>query len=127
MRKFLSALTLLLCAFGSLSARTVLKVEGDEDRYNMIRVVNATNQTDFQCRVVLLNENEEMKSMYGIFKLEQTGDHDSCKGWVNKGDLLGVEMPKDYPVKVNATISYMDYPLFDIVVITLTESATDFE
>ncbi len=127
MKRFFMAIALAACTFCSMAARTVLKVEGDEDRYNMIRVVNATNQTNFQCRVVLLNENEETKSVYGVFNLQQTGDHDSCKGWVRQGDLIGIEMPKGYPVEINATISYMDYPLFDIVVVTLTEQATDFE
>lgn len=127
MKKVFSVFTLLLCALCTLSARTVLKVNGDEDRYNMIRVVNSTNQTNFQCRIVLLNDKEEVKSTYGVFNLQQTGDHDSCKGWVKQGELIGVEMPKDFPVQVNATISYMDYPLFDIVVVTLTENATEFE
>lgn len=127
MKKIFALFSMVLCAISTLSARTVLKVDGDENRYNMIRVVNATNQTNFQCRIVMMNENDEVKSVYGIYNLKENGDHDSCKGWVNQGDQIGVELPKDFPVEVNATISYMDYPMFDIVVITLTENATEFE
>lgn len=96
-------------------------VEGSEDVYNRIRVVNHTSQSDFQCRVVYLNDDNTVKSLYGIYYLKGNKDSDSNSSMISRGTRMGIQMPGDFPVPVNFTIEYKDYPIYDMIIIHINE------
>lgn len=102
-----------------------LKIEGPEDSYNMIKVCNQTNFVDFDVTVYALTERDGklvVASGLGNFKLEDKEDTDSAKVKVRFGQWIGVSLP-DGMENVQAVVTYLDLPVFDIIVITLTESS----
>ena len=101
-------------------------VGGSEKSYNQVRVVNETSYTDFHCRVVILNDDKSVKEVYGDFELKEKGDSDSnTKGRKNdrirKGTLIGVQFPKSFTGETSFNVEYKDYPMFDVIVIHLTD------
>jgi len=102
-----------------------LKIEGPEDSYNMIKVCNQTNFVDFDVTVYALTERDGklvVANGLGNFKLEDRDDTDSAKAKVRFGQWIGVSLP-DGMENVQAVVTYLDLPVFDIIVITLTESS----
>ena len=101
-------------------------VEGSEQSYNQVRIVNETPYTDFHCRVVILNEDKTLKEVYGDFALKGKGDSDSNTksgkdSRIPKGALLGVQFPKNFTGETSFYVEYKDYPMFDVIVIHLTD------
>ena len=124
--KKLFILIILLCGLQlTVSAQTMsFTVEGPEETYNQIRVVNETSQEEFICRVVLLSPNGEskVKDLYGVYNLRSQFDHDSNTKWIKRGAEVAIEMPKDFPVEVSFAVEYLDRPIFDIIVIHLHDA-----
>jgi hypothetical protein len=107
-------------------------VDGPEKSYNQVRIVNETPYTDFHCRVVILNEDKTVKEVYGDYELKEKGDSDSnTKGTKNdriqKGTQLAVKFPKNFNKEVSFYVEYRDYPLFDVIVIHLTDKDGGYE
>ena len=101
-------------------------VEGSEQSYNQVRIVNETSYTDFHCRVVILNEDKTQKEVYGDFTLKEKGDSDSNTksgkdSRIQKGALLGIQFPKNFTGETSFYVEYKDYPLFDMIIIHLTD------
>ena len=125
--KFLfSLLAAMLLTVAQTYAKNIFVVEGSEDSYNQIRVVNETSQKDFNCRIVLLNEDETTKEVYGVYNLKEYKDSDINTKRFKQGDKFAIQMPKDFPVEVSFSLEYKDYPLFDAVVVHLTDKTTEF-
>jgi len=124
MRKLTFIIMLLLAGVSGIKAQKMsFTVAGPEETYNQIRVVNETSETDFTCRVVVvLGENDEASEVFGVFNLKEHGDHDAKTKWLKRGTKLVLEMPNDFPENVTMAIEYLDRPLFDIVVIHLTNA-----
>ena len=110
-----------------VSARQVFTIEGPEEDYNQIRVENGTSQVNFRCRIVILDNDDSVLTTYGVFELKEKGDSDSNTSRIPRGTRIGIDMPKDFPVQVSYFIEYRDYPLFDAVIIHLTDETTEFE
>ncbi len=100
-------------------------VQGAEERYNQIRIVNRTSVADFRCRVVKLSEDNQILSVYGDYELNGYDDADSHVGWVERGEKVGVQMPNDFAVPVSVSVEYKDYPVFDIIVIYIGDTNGD--
>ena len=92
-------------------------VEGTEDKYNTIRLINRSSHSDFNCRVVLLNEDNTVQSVYGEFFLKGLNDADSKTRFVHRGTRLGVQMMSDFDGEVTFSIEYKDYPIYDAIYI----------
>lgn len=108
------------------------EVKGDEKSYNQVRVVNETSYTNFHCRVVLLNEDKSVKDVYGDYELKEKGDSDAntksgSESRIKKGEWLGVQFPKNFTEEVSFFVEYKDYPLFDVIVIHLTDKGGGYE
>lgn len=118
---------LLMCGGIMASAQNLkpFTVEGPEGRYNMIRVVNETSQDTLTCRVVVLGEDDQSKEIYGTYYLKSKGDHDSNAKWVDRGAKMALEMPKDFPVETSIAVEYVDRPIWDFIVIHVSD-ATKF-
>ena len=129
MKKRIVVLLALLMSLTAASAREVFSINGPERSYNQIWVVNRTSQENFDCRVVVMNDDKEtVKEVYGIYHLKGYDDRDSNTNKIKRGTTIGVEMPKGFPVKVNLNIEYRDYPFFDAIIITIVDdAANDFE
>ena len=107
-------------------------VEGPEKSYNQIRVVNETSFENFHCRVVILNEDKTVREVYGNYELEERGDSDSNtksrkKERIKKGTLLGVQFPKSFTRKPFFNVEYLNYPMFDVIVIHLMDKDGGYE
>lgn len=105
-------------------------VEGPEKSYNQVRVVNETSLENFNCRVVILNEDKSMKEVYGNFQLQKKGSSDSNTKSVDRipqGSLLGIQFLKNFTGDVSFFVEYKDYPLFDVIIIHLTDKGGEYE
>lgn len=124
MKKFF-LMAILLCGALVASAQNLkpFTVEGPEDKYNMVRVVNETSQDTLNCRVVYLNENGEASNIYGVYNLDGKLDHDSEVKWLYKGTKMALEMPKDFPVETTIAVEYVDRPVWDFIIIHVTDAS----
>ncbi len=114
-----------ICMF----AQTTLTIEGSEDSYNQIRVINETSQENFYCRVSVIRKGKTKKEVYSIFELKGKKDIDSKTNInrIQQGEQIVIEMPKNFPVKVSFSLEYKDYPLWDAILIHIYDETTQFE
>ena len=124
MKKIL-LMTILLCGALVASAQNIkpFTVEGPEGKYNMIRVVNETSQDTLTCRIVILGEENQTKEIYGTYNLTSKFDRDSKTKWVDRGTKMALEMPKDFPVETTIAVEYVDRPVWDFIVIHVTDAS----
>ena len=124
MKKFF-LMAILLCGALVASAQNIkpFTVEGPEGKYNMIRVVNETSQDTLTCRVVILGEENQTKEIYGTYNLTSKFDRDSKTKWVDRGTKMALEMPKDFPVETTIAVEYVDRPVWDFIVIHVTDAS----
>lgn len=126
MKRIILNLLLLVLPLAA-SARMLLTVDGPNKSYSRVLVVNETSQEKFRCRVVLLDDKDEMKSVYGYFSLDEFGDEDSKISRIENGTHLGIEIPKNFPVETSFAVEYLKRPVFGVIVIHLIDAAADFE
>ena len=124
-----------LFAAGSVFAQQKIRsfeVKGSEKSYNQVRVVNETSYENFRCRVVILNADSTVKEVYGDYVLNERGDSDANTksgkdSRINQGALLGIQFPKSFTGETSFFVEYKDYPLFDVIVIHLTDKGGEYE
>lgn len=118
---------LSMLAFISVEAKTTFKVEGPHNVYRRIRVINQTSQENFDCRFVLLKENEDGSltrgEVYGIYHLKGRNDIDTNTKWIDKGTLVGIEMPAGFPEDIEVSVEYNSVAIR----VTLIDKNTKFE
>lgn len=118
---------LSMLAFISVEAKTTFKVEGPHNVYRRIRVINQTSQENFDCRFVLLKENEDGSltrgEVYGIYHLKDRNDIDTNTRWIDKGTLVGIEMPAGFPEDVEVSVEYNSIAIR----VTLLDKNSKFE
>ena len=118
---------LSVLAFISVEAKTTFKVEGPHNVYRRIRVINQTSQENFDCRFVLLKENEDgtltRGEVYGIYHLKGRNDIDTNTRWIDKGTLVGIEMPAGFPEDVEVSVEYNSVAIR----VTLLDKNSKFE
>ncbi len=118
---------LSMLAFISVEAKTTFKVEGPHNVYRRIRVINQTSQENFDCRFVLLKENEDgtltRGEVYGIYHLKGRNDIDTNTRWIDKGTLVGIEMPAGFPEDVEVSVEYNSIAIR----VTLLDKNSKFE
>ncbi len=128
MKKAISLVVFLMAAVSVFAQQEKMTfvVEGPEDFYNQVRVVNETPYTDFHCRVVILNDDKTVKEVYGDYELKEKGDSDSNtksgkENRIPKGAQLAVKFPKNFQKELDFYVEYRDFPLFDVIIIHLTD------
>ncbi len=102
-------------------------VDGPEDSYNMIRVINHSSHSDFKCRVVFLTEDDRVRSTYGTYSLKGYDDADSNSKIIRQGTRVGIQMAKDFPAEVNFSVEYRDYPLYDAIFIYILDANSSYD
>lgn len=126
MKKFILFILSML-AFISVEAKTTFKVEGPHNVYRRIRVINQTSQENFDCRFVLLKENEDgtltRGEVYGIYHLKGRNDIDTNTRWIDKGTLVGIEMPAGFPEDIEVSVEYNSVAIR----VTLLDKNSKFE
>ena len=121
MRKIFFFLAALMTAAVVMAENKMsFTVNGPEDRYNRIKMVNHTSYSNFDCRVFFLNEDESVGELYGIYNLKGYDDADSKTLWVDRNTKLGISFPDELPGEVDFLVEYKDYPLYDFIVIYIT-------
>ena len=123
----LTATLLAVFLWAQDSSKLSFVIGGSEKTYNQIRVENETSQENFHCRVVVLNDDNSIREVYGEYQLGERNDSDSKTQWINRGTKVGVQMPKDFPGEVKISVEYRDYPLFDAIVIHLTDAEGGYD
>jgi len=122
MRKFFFLLAALMTAAVVMAENKMsFTVNGPENRYNRIKVVNHSSYSNFECRVFVLNEDESAGELYGIYNLKGYDDADSNTRWVEKNTKLEISIPDELPGEVDFLVEYKDYPLYDFIIIYITD------
>lgn len=128
MKRTILSVLIMMAAMAVFAQQQMMtfKVKGEEKTYNQVQVVNETSYTDFHCRVVVLNADSTEKEVYGDYVLKEKGDSDSntksgTNSRIKKDSLLGIKFPKNFKEEVSFFVEYKDYPMFDIIVIHLTD------
>ena len=123
-RVFLSVWFLMVAMSIFAQSEMSFVVEGPEKSYNQVRVVNETSYDNFHCRVVILNADSTLKEVYGEYELKEKGDSDmntKSGSRILQGSLLGIQFPKTFTGETSFYVDYRDYPLFDVIIIHLTD------
>ena len=124
MKKTVLMLVCTLLSFAGLYAEKIrFTVAGSEGRYNQIRLVNKTGASNFDCIAYFLDKDGEKyiaREPLGAFHLDKIGGRDTCTSinLINQGDHIGIVVPEEVG-QVSYVVSYKDYPLFDIIEVTL--------
>ena len=127
MKKIVFTIVLLVATMAVFAQKEMnFVVAGNEQSYNQVKVVNETSYTDFHCRVVVLNADSTLKEVYGDYTLKEKGDSDSntksaSENRIKQGSLLGIRFPKNFTGETSFYVEYKDYPLFDVIIIHLTD------
>lgn len=122
MRKFFFLFAALMTAAVVMAENKMsFTVNGPENRYNRIKVVNHSSYSNFECRVFVLNEDESAGELYGIYNLKGYDDADSNTRWVEKNTKLEISIPDELPGEVDFLVEYKDYPLYDFIIIYITD------
>ena len=107
--------------------KMVFTVGGPEERYNQIRVINHTSLPEFKCRVVYLNDDNTVKSLFGEYSLKGYDDNDSNANDLRRGYRIGIQMANDCPIDVTFSIEYKDYPFYDAILIYVTDHSSAYD
>lgn len=126
MKKTFIMLICTLLSFAGLYAEKIrFTVGGSEGRYNQIKVINQTKASNFDCIAYFLDKDGEKyiaREPLGAFHLDKTGSRDTCTNikLISQGEHIGIAVPDEVGA-VSYVVSYKDYPLFDIIEITLLD------
>ena len=127
MKKLFFILLACLMTTGLMAkSKMTFVVAGEEESYNMIKVVNETAMDDITCRVVIVEDDDSVAAVYGIYKLKGRYDSDTCAKRVWRGTRLGVQMPNDFKKEVSFSVEYKDYPVWDMIIIHLRDAEGSF-
>lgn len=118
-----SMLCVLFCIGGLYAEKIRFTVGGSEGRYNQIKVVNQTKASNFDCIAYFLDKDGEKyiaREPLGAFHLGEMSSKDTCTSinLIDKGTHIGIVVP-DEVGPVSYVVSYKDYPLFDIIEVSL--------
>lgn len=124
MKKTFIMLICTLLSFAGLYAEKIrFTVTGSEGRYNQIKIVNKTTASNFDCIAYFLDKDGEKyiaREPLGAFHLGEVSSKDTCTSinLIDKGTHIGIVVP-DEVGPVSYVVSYKDYPLFDIIEVSL--------
>ena len=118
-----SMLCALFCIGGLYAEKIRFTVGGSEGRYNQIKVINQTKASNFDCLAYFLDKDGEKyiaREPLGAFHLGEMSSKDTCTSinLIDKGTHIGIVVP-DEVGPVSYVVSYKDYPLFDIIEVSL--------
>lgn len=116
----------MLISLTQMNAKNIFVIEGPEETYNQIRIVNETSQTDFQCRIVILKDDDTTDRVYGVYDLKGFGDVSSQTTRIARGTKIAIQLPKNFPGEGFCSLEYKDYPFFDAIIVHLNDEQTEF-
>ena len=128
MKRFFVILSAILMAFtATAKGKMTFVVGGPEEKYNQIRVVNETSMTNFTCRVVVVDGENKVASVYGVYNLSEWKSSDSHTSGIWRGTKMGIQMPNDFKGELDFDVEYLDLPIFDIILIHLHDKKSSFK
>ena len=101
-------------------------IEGSENTYNQVRLINRTSLTDIRCRVVVLDDADNILSVYGVYNMSGYDDADFITDRIRRGTKIGLQFPEDFKHELLYSVEYRDYPFFDAVVVYLYDKNGEF-
>ena len=123
---FVSILLLSATLFAVAQEKMSFVVGGPETTYNQIRVVNETSLPDLSVRVVVLDQDDKIITVYGEYVLNGIGDTDSHTSFIAMGAKIGIQLPKDFATPLAFNVEYKDYPFFDAIIVHLRDKGSEF-
>ena len=129
MKKIIAVLAVVLTAAVMQAAnKMTFVVGGSEEVYNLIKVINETSVDEITCRVVIVEDDDNVADVYGIYNLKGFKDSDSHTNRIHRGTKLGIQLPKDFEEQLSFDVEYVDRPLFiDYIVIHLRDNDSRFD
>ena len=129
MKKILVLFAAVLMACSTMAANKMkFVVEGPEEVYNLIKVVNETSIDSLTCRIVVVDDDDNVKAVYGTYEFDGKKDTDSKVDRIWRGTTLGIQFQKDFKDELTFDVEYVDRPLFvDFIVIHLRDKVSGFE
>ncbi len=126
-KKYIILLIAVLATILPVGAKHIIEIEGPESSYNQIWLVNQTSKQNFECRVSVLNSDETVDKVYGIYAMKEKGDKDVNTNKIARGTKISIEFPSDLQIETKYTIEYKDFPLFDVVIIQLFDKDKEWK
>lgn len=122
MKKFFFLFTACLIAVSAMAKdKMVFVVSGPEEVYNQIRVINESSLDDFTCRVVIVDNADNVQAVYGHYHLNGKEDTDSNLDRIWRGTRVGIQLPNDFEKELSFDVEYVDRPFFDYIIIHLRD------
>jgi len=128
MKKLFFILMVCLVSVGVMAkSKMSFVVGGDEESYNMIKVINETSMEEITCRVVIIEDDDHVAAVYGLYHLKGRSDSDTSTKRIWRGTKVGIQMPNDFKGEVAFDVEYKDFPVWDMIVIRLHDAKAAFD
>ena len=101
--------------------KMIFTIDGGEEKYNHIRLFNETSVPVFNCRVVILDENNKIQSVYGEYKFKRIDDQAGHTSTIMSGTKLGIQLPQEFDQEVSFVVEYKNFPVFDAIFVRLRD------
>ena len=128
MKKMIVMMAVIAMSCGLAQAGQIMvQVAGPAKKYSQVKLENNTNVENFQCRIVTLKKEKGeyvQKDVYNVYDIDRKGDIDTNTSPVKRGVMLGLELPKDFPNDVKASVEYRSYPGNEVIQIHLYNTQT---
>jgi len=127
MKRFFFVIAAILMAANIMAEEKFsFVIEGSENTYNQVRLINRTSLTDIRCRVVVLDDADNILSVYGVYNMSGYDDADFITDRIRRGTKIGLQFPEDFKHELLYSVEYRDYPFFDAVVVYLYDKNGEF-
>lgn len=124
---FLLFAAALMAVSGMAKDKMTFVIAGPEEVYNQIRVQNETSMDTLTCRVVIVEGEDKVAAVYGLYHLKGLNDVDSNLDRIWRGTKVGIQMPNDFKEELSFDVEYVDRPFFDYIVIHLRDKQGGFK
>ena len=127
MKRFFFVIAAILMAANIMAEEKFsFVIEGSENTYNQVRLINRTSLKDIRCRVVVLDDADNILSVYGVYNMSGYDDADFITDRIRRGTKIGLQFPEDFKHELLYSVEYRDYPFFDAVVVYLYDKNGEF-
>lgn len=127
MQRFFYVLAAILMAANMMAQEKFsFVIEGSENTYNQVRIINRTSLNEIHCRVVVLDKEDKILSVYGTYDLSGYDDADFNTERIHRGTKIGLQFPEDFNHELGYSVEYKDYPFFDAVAVILYDKKSEF-
>lgn len=127
MKRLFTLLTVVLMTIGMMAQdKMSFIIEGKAKGYDQIRVVNQTSLDHIRCRLVVLDAEDNIEYVYGVYDMEGYDESDSNSNLIMRGRKIGIQMPEKSDAELTFIIEYQVHRVFNAVVVILKDKKSEF-